>query len=138
MRSGSSLLSLSTDWLKSKNPACAAVKREAEEDWGRDCAEDFPILIPPRVVPAFAGPNRHSAGNWKYRVFRYFETHRECDAASGGGHRVVRRLRANKDDLVPCAPISVGLIGRKSHARWRGRERDWADQTKLTVCMRAV
>jgi len=20
-------------WLKSKNPACAAVKREAEEDW---------------------------------------------------------------------------------------------------------
>jgi bifunctional non-homologous end joining protein LigD len=23
------------DWLKSKNPACAAVKREAEEDWGR-------------------------------------------------------------------------------------------------------
>ena len=26
---------LSRDWLKSKNPACAAVKREAEEDWGR-------------------------------------------------------------------------------------------------------
>ena len=25
----------SDDWLKSKNPACAAVKREAEEDWGR-------------------------------------------------------------------------------------------------------
>jgi bifunctional non-homologous end joining protein LigD len=25
----------SPDWLKSKNPACAAVKREAEEDWGR-------------------------------------------------------------------------------------------------------
>jgi hypothetical protein len=25
----------SSDWLKSKNPACAAVKREAEEDWGR-------------------------------------------------------------------------------------------------------
>jgi bifunctional non-homologous end joining protein LigD len=25
----------SNDWLKSKNPACAAVKREAEEDWGR-------------------------------------------------------------------------------------------------------
>jgi hypothetical protein len=23
----------SPDWLKSKNPACAAVKREAEEDW---------------------------------------------------------------------------------------------------------
>jgi bifunctional non-homologous end joining protein LigD len=23
------------DWLKMKNPACAAVKREAEEDWGR-------------------------------------------------------------------------------------------------------
>src|SRR6478672_8850447 len=22
------------DWLKMKNPACAAVKREAEEDWG--------------------------------------------------------------------------------------------------------
>jgi bifunctional non-homologous end joining protein LigD len=22
-------------WLKMKNPACAAVKREAEEDWGR-------------------------------------------------------------------------------------------------------
>jgi bifunctional non-homologous end joining protein LigD len=26
----------SPDWLKMKNPACAAVKREAEEDWGRD------------------------------------------------------------------------------------------------------
>jgi bifunctional non-homologous end joining protein LigD len=26
----------SPDWLKSKNPACAAVKREEEEDWGRD------------------------------------------------------------------------------------------------------
>ena len=24
----------SPDWLKSKNPACEAVKREAEEDWG--------------------------------------------------------------------------------------------------------
>ena len=24
----------SADWLKMKNPACAAVKREAEEDWG--------------------------------------------------------------------------------------------------------
>jgi ATP dependent DNA ligase domain len=50
----------SPDWLKFKNPACAAVKREAEEDWGRDCAEDVPILIRPRVVPAFAGPNRRS------------------------------------------------------------------------------
>jgi bifunctional non-homologous end joining protein LigD len=25
----------SRDWLKMKNPACSAVKREAEEDWGR-------------------------------------------------------------------------------------------------------
>jgi hypothetical protein len=25
----------SPDWLKCKNPACEAVKREAEEDWGR-------------------------------------------------------------------------------------------------------
>ena len=25
----------SPDWIKMKNPACAAVKREAEEDWGR-------------------------------------------------------------------------------------------------------
>jgi bifunctional non-homologous end joining protein LigD len=24
----------SSDWLKMKNPACEAVKREAEEDWG--------------------------------------------------------------------------------------------------------
>jgi ATP-dependent DNA ligase len=24
----------SPDWLKMKNPACAAVKREAEEEWG--------------------------------------------------------------------------------------------------------
>jgi hypothetical protein len=23
------------DWLKMKNPACSAVKRKAEEDWGR-------------------------------------------------------------------------------------------------------
>ena len=26
----------SRDWLKMKNPAAPAVKREAEEDWGRD------------------------------------------------------------------------------------------------------
>jgi bifunctional non-homologous end joining protein LigD len=25
----------STDWLKMKNPACEAVRREAEEDWRR-------------------------------------------------------------------------------------------------------
>jgi hypothetical protein len=25
----------SPDWLKSKNPECEAVRREAEEDWGR-------------------------------------------------------------------------------------------------------
>jgi bifunctional non-homologous end joining protein LigD len=25
----------SADWLKSKNPACEAVRREAEEDWGK-------------------------------------------------------------------------------------------------------
>ena len=25
----------SPDWLKSKNPACEAVRREAEEDWAR-------------------------------------------------------------------------------------------------------
>ncbi|MGZ3289041.1 MAG: ATP-dependent DNA ligase [Xanthobacteraceae bacterium] len=25
----------SPDWIKSKNPACGAVKREAEEDWGK-------------------------------------------------------------------------------------------------------
>ena len=29
-RSGRSL-----DWIKSKNPACEAVRREEEEDWGR-------------------------------------------------------------------------------------------------------
>ena len=27
----------SPDWLKSKNPACEAVRREAEEDWGGQC-----------------------------------------------------------------------------------------------------
>jgi len=25
----------SPDWLKNKNPACEAVRREEEEDWGR-------------------------------------------------------------------------------------------------------
>jgi bifunctional non-homologous end joining protein LigD len=25
----------SPDWLKSKNPACEAVRREAEENWGK-------------------------------------------------------------------------------------------------------
>jgi hypothetical protein len=25
----------SPDWLKSKNPACEALRREEEEDWGR-------------------------------------------------------------------------------------------------------
>jgi hypothetical protein len=36
-RKGSSYRSgRSSDWLKCKNPACAAVKREAEEDWGKE------------------------------------------------------------------------------------------------------
>jgi hypothetical protein len=26
----------SRDWIKSKNPAAPAVKREAEEDWGKE------------------------------------------------------------------------------------------------------
>jgi bifunctional non-homologous end joining protein LigD len=26
----------SPDWLKSKSPACEAVRREAEEDWGKE------------------------------------------------------------------------------------------------------
>jgi ATP-dependent DNA ligase len=26
----------SPDWLKSKNPACEAVKREAKKDWGKE------------------------------------------------------------------------------------------------------
>jgi ATP-dependent DNA ligase len=26
----------SADWLKMKNPTCEAVRREEEEDWGRD------------------------------------------------------------------------------------------------------
>jgi hypothetical protein len=26
----------SPDWLKSKNSACEAVRRDAEEDWGRE------------------------------------------------------------------------------------------------------
>jgi bifunctional non-homologous end joining protein LigD len=26
----------SPDWIKSKNPACEAVRREAEEDWGKE------------------------------------------------------------------------------------------------------
>src|SRR5262245_66439168 len=29
----------SPDWLKSKNPACEAVRREEEEDWGGDCSQ---------------------------------------------------------------------------------------------------
>jgi hypothetical protein len=31
----------SPDWLKMKNPACAAVKREAEEDWGKEGGDDW-------------------------------------------------------------------------------------------------
>jgi hypothetical protein len=30
----------SPDWLKSKNPACEAVRREAEEDWGKECLSE--------------------------------------------------------------------------------------------------
>jgi hypothetical protein len=29
------LLARSPEWLKMKNPACAAVRREEKEDWGR-------------------------------------------------------------------------------------------------------
>jgi ATP-dependent DNA ligase len=32
----------SPDWLKSKNPACAAVQREAEEDWAADAMRGAP------------------------------------------------------------------------------------------------
>jgi hypothetical protein len=30
------MMSGSPDWLKMKNPDAPAVKREAEEDWGKD------------------------------------------------------------------------------------------------------
>jgi hypothetical protein len=30
-----SVAAAAPDWLKSKNPACEAVRRETEEDWGR-------------------------------------------------------------------------------------------------------
>jgi hypothetical protein len=37
----------SPDWLKSKNPACAAVKREEEENWGKEAlARDTNHLAP--------------------------------------------------------------------------------------------
>jgi bifunctional non-homologous end joining protein LigD len=34
----------SRHWIKSKNPQAAAVKREAEEDWGRWSARAYPRL----------------------------------------------------------------------------------------------
>jgi hypothetical protein len=34
------------DWIKSKNPAAPAVKREAEEDWGVDSNTAKTILKP--------------------------------------------------------------------------------------------
>ena len=39
----------SPDWLKSKNPACEAMRREAEEDWGRalSAARNVLLLVPP-------------------------------------------------------------------------------------------
>jgi hypothetical protein len=39
----------SGDWLKCKNPACQAVRREAEEDWGRalSAARNVLLLVPP-------------------------------------------------------------------------------------------
>jgi ATP-dependent DNA ligase len=38
----------SRDWLKCKNPAAPAVKREAQEDWGSDCGE--PLCSAPGSV----------------------------------------------------------------------------------------
>jgi hypothetical protein len=40
----------SPDWLKMKNPAHAAVKREAEEDWGEIAFPSSPARVSiPRV-----------------------------------------------------------------------------------------
>jgi hypothetical protein len=39
----------SPHWLKSKNPACAAVKREAEEDWGGDMRAQPLFLKGPKL-----------------------------------------------------------------------------------------
>ena len=35
LRTTADLRLRSPDWIKSKNPACEAVRRETEEDWGR-------------------------------------------------------------------------------------------------------
>jgi hypothetical protein len=35
LRVGSTVGHLGTDWLKLKNPDAPAVKREAEEEWGK-------------------------------------------------------------------------------------------------------
>jgi hypothetical protein len=36
----------STDWLKMKNPACEAVRREAEEDWDRSRRRGWSRRVP--------------------------------------------------------------------------------------------
>jgi hypothetical protein len=43
----------SPDWLKFKNPAAPAVKREAAEEWGRR----WPRKPPPRYSGAISSPS---------------------------------------------------------------------------------
>jgi len=52
----------SRDWLKSKNPAAPAMKREKEEDWGKG-----PALIRSRVI--ITGISRASAPTRRGLVF---------------------------------------------------------------------
>src|SRR5262245_25382827 len=57
----------SRDWIKSKNPAAPAVKREAEEDWGKergseaganDVGQNHHHII--LLLPTLAVPQQHT------------------------------------------------------------------------------
>jgi hypothetical protein len=49
----------SPDWLKMKNPEAPAVKREAEEDWGRERGPETPIAYRRPSSRADSGHARH-------------------------------------------------------------------------------
>ena len=73
----------SPDWLKSKNPACAAVKREAEEDWGAMTIKVIFLLAALLMLAGCQNPGRFQAV--------------DADAAAGAVEevaRVVARIRA--------------------------------------------
>jgi ATP-dependent DNA ligase len=97
----------SGDWLKCKNPACEAAKREAEEDWGRR-KRKAAVMTEPRSLrqrmqdegQPFVGPEAQMI-----KLLRQWREEHEAGAArlrprSGRPRPLTRQAHLRQCDLL--------------------------------------